>query len=379
MLLLPFLHQIKNNEATDDLPQYYERTNVAAQEEKRENHVPKEIPFERFLCKIFLSPVFSRSISALAMATAVSSMVDLSSLSLYKVKSNSISSLASQLERRREVLARQKDKRDERISQLRLPIVNSPTSEEVKAQWPPRHDRKKVQTTAPIDMMLAEWLFCAPEDISTWIIIPCPLGRRCLVVVQSHRAQVYSKSGHLIGTMFTDLPKQTILYCIYDHRSSIYHIIDLIMWNGQDYSIQMECQCRFFMLTSLAGDGRLTEQFQILPRLNIEEGKELLKAEDGYLLYHPLGFYETGYSPLVCWLKPFMIEEMLRMKLSSPAEKPDGYTTAQAYMFEEQTSRKEQQEKQQQQQQQSVSSSSSDGKSRRRKSKKKEDELMSVD
>jgi hypothetical protein len=127
----------------------------------------------------------------------------------------------------------------------------------------------------------------------------------------------------------------------------------------------------FFMLTALAGDGRLTEQFQILPRVTAEPGKELLEAEDGYLLYHPLGFYETGYSPLVCWLKPFMVEEMLQMKLSSPAEKPRGYTTAQAYMFEEQTSRKEQQE--------SSSSSSSDGKSRRRKSKKKEDELMSVD
>jgi snurportin-1 len=213
-------------------------------------------------------------------------------------------------------------------------------------------------------MMLAEWLFSAPEDISSWFVIPCPRGQRCLVVVQSHKTHIYGKYGNLIWTMHTNLPKQTILYCIYDNRTSIYHIIDIIMWNGQDYSTQIECQCRFFMLMSLTGDSRLNQHFQILSRMKIEEQNDFIEAEDGYLFYHPLGFYESGYSPLVCWLKPFMIEEILGIHLSYPIVKPIGYTTAQAYMFEEQSNRKEQQ--------QSV------GKSRRKKTEEKDD-LMSVD
>ncbi|CAF2769438.1 unnamed protein product [Rotaria sp. Silwood2] len=303
------------------------------------------------------------------MATAMTSTIDLSSLSLYKLKKNSISSLSNQIERRLEVLNRQKEKREQKISQLRFSANDNETIENNKPQWPPRQHRKNTSLTCPIGMMLAEWLFTAPEDISSWFAIPCPRGQRCLVVVQSHRAQVYGKNGNLMWTMFTKLPKQTILYCIYDNRSSIYHIIDIIMWNGQDYSTQIECQCRFFMLTSLNGDSRLNEHFQILYRTNLDDKQDLIEAEDGYLFYHPLGFYEPGYSPLACWLKPFMIEEMLEIKLSYPINKPDGYTTAQAYMFEEQSNRKEQQ----------FVEKSHKKKTKKKEEEKVEEELMSVD
>jgi snurportin-1 len=307
------------------------------------------------------------------MASAITPILDLSSLSLYKLKTNSISSLANQNERRQEVLKRQKEKREQQVSQLRFAANENQSVEDNKPQWPPRQHRKNASSTCPIGMMLAEWLFSAPEDISSWFIIPCPLGQRCLVVVQSHRTHIYGKYGNLIKTMFTNLPKQTILYCIYDNRTSIYNIIDIIMWNGQDYSTQIECQCRYFMLMSLNGDSRLNEYFQILPRFKIEDKQDFIEAEDGYLFYHPLGFYESGYSPLVCWLKPFMIEEILGIKLSYPINKPIGYTTAQAYMFEEQSNRKEQQ-----QQQQYV------GKSHKKKKgkveeEKEQEELMSVD
>jgi snurportin-1 len=306
------------------------------------------------------------------MASITSEILDLSSLSLYKLKSNSISSLSNQNERRREVLKRQKDKREQQLSQLRFSANDNQTIEDSKPQWPPRQHRKNASPTCPIGMMLAEWLFSAPEDISSWFIIPCPIGQRCLVVVQSHRTHIYGKYGNLIRTMFTNLPKQTILYCIYDNRSSIYHIIDIIMWNGQDYSTQIECQCRFFMLMSLNDDSRLNKYFQILPRFKIEDKQDLIQAEDGYLFYHPLGFYECGYSPLVCWLKPFMIEEILGIKLSYPIDKPIGYTTAQAYMFEEQANRKEQQ-------QQFVEKSHKKKKGKVEEKKQVEEDLMSVD
>ncbi|UJR16497.1 hypothetical protein I4U23_003399 [Adineta vaga] len=281
------------------------------------------------------------------MAEALTPILNLSSLSLYKVKSNSISSLSNQKERRNEVLKQQKEKREQIISQLRFTTKDDELIDDNKPQWPPRQHRKNVSTICPIEMMLAEWLFSIPDDFSSWFAIPCPRGQRCLVVVQSNRTYVYGKYNNLMWTMYTSLPKQTILYCIYDKRSSIYHILDLIMWNGQDYSVQFECQCRFFMLTSLSDDTRLKSHFQILPRMKLEDKEDLIAAEDGYLFYHPLGDYEPGYSPLVCWLKPFMIEEILRIKLTYPVNKPVGYTTAQAYMFDEQSNRKEHEQQQQ--------------------------------
>lgn len=308
------------------------------------------------------------------MATDIAPTLDFSSLSLYKLKTNSISSLSSQNERRREVLKKQKEKREQQISQLRFSANDNELVEENKSQWPPRQHRKNASLPCPIGMMLAEWLCSIPEDISSWFIIPCPRGQRCLVVVQSHRTHVYGKYGNLMWTMYTCLPKQTILYCIYDKRSSIYHIIDIIMWNGQDYSTQIECQCRFFMLESLKDDTRLNEHFQILPRMKLEDKQDLIEAEDGYLFYHPLGFYESGYSPLVCWLQPFMIEEILGIKLTYPINKPIGYTTAQAYMFEEQSNRKEQQ-------QSFVRKSHKKKKEEKEQEeqKKEEEDLMSID
>jgi snurportin-1 len=244
-------------------------------------------------------------------------------LSLYKAKG---SSLADQNERRKELLARQRDKRESIVSQLRFGETSESTGPE-----------------PPIGLMLAEWLFYPSEEMSSWFVVGCPLGQRCLVVVgHSHRTLIYNRHGRLVRTLKTSLPRQTILYCIFDHRSSIYHLLDLLMWNGQDYSTDMECQCRFFMLDSLVGDRRLSTNFAILPRRTVADEQWPL-AEDGYLFYHPLGFYQSGYSPLVCWLKPFMVNEILHRSIHGEKNEqtPTGYTTAHAYMFAEQTKRKE--------------------------------------
>ena len=128
--------------------------------------------------------------------------------------------------KRAAVIKRQKEKREQAIAQLRFSSDDQESIEEKKPQWPPR--RKHKSPPCPIGMMLAEWLFSPPEDISSWYVIPCPRGQRCLVVVQSNKTHIYGKYGNHIWTMYTNLPKQTILYCIYDNRTSIYHIIDII-------------------------------------------------------------------------------------------------------------------------------------------------------
>lgn len=47
---------------------------------------------------------------------------------------------------------------------------------------------------------------------------------------------------------------------------------------------------------------------------------------DGLLFYHKDGQYTKGRTPLVTWLKPFMLPEVLGVSVLPPlSEQPDGY------------------------------------------------------
>ena len=70
------------------------------------------------------------------MASVIEPVVDLSTLSLYKLKTNPIHSLESQNQRRKEVLKKQKEKREQQISQLRFLNLNESQSTDESEQQP---------------------------------------------------------------------------------------------------------------------------------------------------------------------------------------------------------------------------------------------------
>ena len=51
-------------------------------------------------------------------------------------------------------------------------------------------------------------------------------------------------------------------------------------------------------------------------------------STDGYLFYHKEGLYVEETTPLVCWLKPYMIAEVLKIPVSGEfmRARPTGYT-----------------------------------------------------
>lgn len=54
---------------------------------------------------------------------------------------------------------------------------------------------------------------------------------------------------------------------------------------------------------------------------------------DGLLFYHRDGQYTKGRTPLVTWLKPFMLPEVLGIFIPPPFdEKPDGYIDYKVYI-----------------------------------------------
>lgn len=63
---------------------------------------------------------------------------------------------------------------------------------------------------------------------------------------------------------------------------------------------------------------------------------------DGLLFYHQDGHYMHGITPLVTWLKSFMLPEVLGVSVPPPLdEKPDGYVDMSHYLHSERRKNKE--------------------------------------
>ncbi len=123
-----------------------------------------------------------------------------------------------------------------------------------------------------LQLMLGEWLNEIPDDFSTeWVMIPCPKGRRALVVasnvrksfpVNFHSAKInffqsvtkaYSKNGFFVRKYQSILPGggskcegksslYTLLDCFFDNDSKCYYALDVMSWNGID---MLNCEVSF--------------------------------------------------------------------------------------------------------------------------------------
>jgi len=62
---------------------------------------------------------------------------------------------------------------------------------------------------------------------------------------------------------------------------------------------------------------------------------------DGFLFYHRKALYTYGHTPLVTWLKPFMLSEVLGISVPpSLDEKPNDYTSFEHHVQKVKTKKK---------------------------------------
>lgn len=84
-----------------------------------------------------------------------------------------------------------------------------------------------------------------------------------------------------------------------------------------------------------------TYSILLLPRIYFDSNLESALANlselaplDGLLFYHRDGLYTRGHTPLVTWLKTFMLPEILGISLPPPFdEKPDDYIDIRHYLL----------------------------------------------
>lgn len=265
----------------------------------------------------------------------------------YKAKSKPNS--VGQNDRRERLLELQKKERLEHVNDLRKLATDGFEGEHSED----RQGKKQHVTKMEVDtkqsqrnlmykdqLMLSEWLVDVPKDLAEeWILLPCPVGRRNIIVASKGDTRCYTKNGHLIKTFSSLLPgghggryktkhnEYTLLDCIFSEVDRTFFVLDVLSWNGHPV-VDSETEFRFFWLKSKFEETPMLSEYSKQNQLKFVTLKtypctkqgisEALEADfsyqiDGLLFYHKRVHYSPGTTPLVGWLKPFMTQEILNI------------------------------------------------------------------
>ncbi|XP_050348152.1 snurportin-1 isoform X2 [Nymphalis io] len=257
----------------------------------------------------------------------------------------------NQEERRMRLLEIQRGNRNNKIDKFRgiLDLVESGEDSKLfkpykKAPYKPNVNVagfNKTGLTYSNVLMLSEWMIEKPRDFSTnWYVVPCPKGMRLLVVANHGTTKFYSKYGYFKFELHTGLPggnphncyrkNSCVLDCFFHEETNTMYLLDLLAWNNQPMT-DGETEFRHYWMKTQLEDFPDTQTInkknkviiKILPKLPCSNHflSYLLSAYpqfennspklDGLLFYHKKAHYVAGETPLVGWLYPFMIPEVL--------------------------------------------------------------------
>ncbi|XP_032870849.1 snurportin-1 isoform X2 [Amblyraja radiata] len=276
-------------------------------------------------------------------------------LAQYKAKYNAL----EQTERRRKLLENQKSQRLNYVNHARRLAEDDWTggedSEEEskeKEEMEVEVAKKKLPKRYANQLMLSEWLVDVPSDLAEeWRLVVCPVGKRILIIASKGSTAAYTRGGYCVNRFPSFLPggnrhnsaigkDYTILDCIFSEVNRTFFVLDVMCWRGHPvYDCQTEF--RFFWLQSkLQEEGpKLSEivtrnPFKFVGLSNVpctsEAICQVLAADypfevDGLLFYHSRTHYTPGSTPLVGWLKPYMVADILGMSVPAGplTSKPD--------------------------------------------------------
>lgn len=223
-----------------------------------------------------------------------------------------------------------------------------------------RRDNRKSRNPNPSNsnfaykLQLSDWMLQKPTDIHNWILVPCPKGKRCLLVARDGYTSAYSKIGNCFKKFRSSLPGDfnlntsiSIFDAIFDTKSNTFYILDVLSYGYQDM-INCEASFRFFWRKSKIEELELgqTRQSNTYPMISLDyydlaEDDDIIKCLssntffknsstelDGLLFYHKEASYTHGITPLVGWLFPFMLEEVIGMRFNDERlnKFPSNYT-----------------------------------------------------
>ncbi|KAH8303754.1 hypothetical protein KR018_000307, partial [Drosophila ironensis] len=250
-------------------------------------------------------------------------------------------------------LRRQHDQDDSR------PLPQAPKEQKAKKR------ASSKRSSFPYTPQVSEWLRHKPEDLGEWVLVPCPVGKRCLVYAHNFKTKAYSKRGNCFREFRSSLPgnsspkQYTLLDCIYVDSANTFYVLDTISFGPQDLQ-ECEAYFRFYWLRARfqENDYRSVSEFnessfQLVDHHDFDDPEAIQRALewypcwednkpplDGFLFYHKEASYVCGTSPLVCWLFPFMLPDVLDLRVSTQYAAPLDYKHGEPLEYMNQFDRK---------------------------------------
>ncbi|KAL1246154.1 Snurportin-1 [Trichinella spiralis] len=261
-----------------------------------------------------------------------------------------------QKNRRIKYLNEQKEKREKQLDVLRqisIGIAKADADVEMEDASACSQTELPNETTVACGVMESEWMVDVPDDLETnWLLVPCPMGKRCLLISNGKYCQLISRSNRKIRTIKCNLPAGSKLDCIWRFEDNIIYILDIIAWRNMPVT-DCDTEFRFYWCKEKIKDwkenlvmkyfskeeyDKMTDEqrdaylksvnpiwLEVLPNFSsdaatltntlVEKCWQFTCPVDGFLFYHKQSMYTPGSTPLVGWLKPFMLGDILKIPL----------------------------------------------------------------
>lgn len=192
-------------------------------------------------------------------------------------------------------------------------------------------------------LMLSEWMVDVPPDLEqNWMVVVCPIGKRCLIVASKGVTRAYSRTGQFLNQFPSYLPggckkhrshsTYTILDCVYHEASRTYYMLDMMCWRAHPvYDSDLDFRL-FWMKSKIEEDGNRcsviskVNPYRFVPLDYHPSTREALHSilsaawpleVDGLLFLHRSSHYLCQRSPLAVWLKPHMVAVVLGIQVST--------------------------------------------------------------
>ncbi|XP_065060566.1 snurportin-1-like [Rhopilema esculentum] len=245
--------------------------------------------------------------------------------------------------RRIQMMERQKRRRFDALNYSRKLVDGKLTADELDVSMDVVGEEKETEkrfNPFKNQLMLSEWLVEVPPDLEEeWLMTVCPVGKRCLIVANRGTTSVYTKSGFCINRFPSLLPggsrktvkpgEYSILDCVYNEGERTFYVIDLTCWKGHPV-YDSETEFRFYWLkTKFEDEKELSTRSRVNPYIfkpapccscKISDIQQAVAFSysfkiDGLLFYHKRTHYTPGRTPLVGWLKPSMLPDVLGIRV----------------------------------------------------------------
>ncbi|KFV72595.1 Snurportin-1 [Dryobates pubescens] len=261
-----------------------------------------------------------------------------------------------QAERRQRLLCLQKERRLDYVNHARRLAEDDWAGMESEGKEEEDEEMdvdagKKLPKRYANQLMLSEWLVDVPLDLEQeWVVVVCPVGKRALVVASRGTTAAYTKSGFCVNKFPSLLPGGNRHSSASEKGNAVRGrkcgapqqvLISDVCWSVvKSLCLLSQTDFRFFwLLSKIQEEEGLGEKSRINPfkfvglqnfSCSSDSLCKVLAMDfpfevDGLLFYHKQTHYTPGSTPLVGWLRPYMVPDILGLAVPATAltAKPD--------------------------------------------------------